>query len=72
MTTPNPITIVTCKRLMDHYPDGSPAYHACIAGEPGYWARGRSRSEAVGELIRTHPGRFPGIAVEHLEGRLAR
>ena len=61
-----PVIIEVCERSMD------PGFcHASIAGAPGYWARGRTRAEAIGELVRTHPGRF-GVRVEELEGRLPR
>ena len=32
--------------------------HACIEGEPEIWDCGRTFSEALGELVRTHPQRF--------------
>lgn len=44
------IEIVVTKRSED--------FHACIKGQPGYWDCGRSPSEAIGNLIRTHPEQF--------------
>jgi hypothetical protein len=66
--------IETCERLMDYWTDAKgqrqPKYHAQIKDQPGYWACGRSREDAVGELIRSHPKKF-GINLVHI-GKLAR
>lgn len=44
------VTIVVSKRRDD--------YHACPEGETGLWDCGRTRTEAIGNLIQTHPERF--------------
>lgn len=49
----------------------APRYHAQIKGEPGFWAAGDSQSEAIGDLIQSHPERF-GVVVTHLEGKHGR
>ncbi|MDE2107071.1 MAG: hypothetical protein KGL39_58230 [Patescibacteria group bacterium] len=59
-----PIVIELCKRSMDRNPDGSPKWHAQIAGRPGLWSAGRYPAEAIGELIRCHPEQF-NIALEY-------
>lgn len=56
--------VEVCERMMDYYigPGGEmlPKYHACIAGEQGYWSCGRSVEEALADLLKSHPERFPG------------
>lgn len=47
-----------------------PKYYVRIKDSPGHWSAGRSRAEAIGELIRTHGEAF-GIKVSDL-GVLAR
>lgn len=38
-------------------------YHAGIQDETGYWGRGLTSSEAIGDLIRSHPEKF-GIKID--------
>lgn len=33
-------------------------FHACIEGNPGIWDCGKTITEAIGNLIRTHPEKF--------------
>jgi len=66
--------IEVCERLMDYWTDEKgirrPKFHAQIKGQPGYWGCGQTRSDAIGELMRNHPGKF-GINIENL-GKLPR
>jgi hypothetical protein len=42
--------IVVTQRLSD--------YHACLADNTAIWGCGKSPSEAIGDLIRSHRERF--------------
>lgn len=42
----------------------APKYHAQIKDEPGFWAAGMSRDEAIGDLIRCHPERFNVVIIQ--------
>lgn len=44
------VKIVLTKRAHD--------IHACIEGEPGKWAAGKTSNEAIGDLIRSHSVSF--------------
>lgn len=39
-------------------------FHACIEGQAGIWGCGSTESEAVGEMLRSHPERF-GVTVQY-------
>lgn len=41
-------------------------FHASLKGNPKIWDRGTTASEAIGNLIRTHPKKF-GLSVEIIE-----
>jgi hypothetical protein len=71
-------TLEICERLMDYHieytSEGSvkaPKYHAQFKGKPGYWGCGRTRAEAVGNLVMSHPALF-GVVLSFLEGKLPR
>ena len=71
------VEIEVCERLMDYWIDYTngrrmPKYHAQIKGEPGVWACGRTRAEAVGDLIVHHLERFGITSITELAGQLPR
>jgi hypothetical protein len=39
-------------------------FHACIEGQAGIWGCGSTESEAVGEMLRSHPEKF-GVTVQY-------
>jgi len=47
-----------------------PSYHASVSGT-NHWARGLTRDEAIGSLIRNCPELF-GIKLEFIPGKLPR
>jgi hypothetical protein len=51
----DPAAIVVTRRRDD--------YHACLKSNPGIWGRGVSPSEAIGDMLRSHPGCF-GVLIE--------
>ena len=56
--TRKPVTIVVTKK------DRNGFNHAYINGEPLYRVATSNREdEAIGALIRAHPGKFPGINI---------
>lgn len=69
-----PIEIEVCERLMDSWLDfhgkRQPKYHAQIKGQPGRWGCGRTRQEAIADLITSNYELF-NIKVSNL-GKLAR
>lgn len=79
----DPVEIEVCERLMDYchvtvadergraVQERRPKYHAQIKDQPGYWACGQDRDEAIGNLVRCHPEKF-GVKITYLEGKLAR
>lgn len=66
------VTIEVCERLMDRQPNGNPMYHAkaVIGSHDGPWGSGRTRDEAIGSLVLSHPELF-GIDIKVL-GKLPR
>lgn len=41
------------KIILQNEPMGD-GYQVCIADSPGHWGRGNTRSEALGDFLRTH------------------
>ncbi len=41
-------------------------WHASIADRPGLWDCGRSRAEALGNLVRSHPEEF-GVVIDDVD-----
>ena len=60
------VQIEVCERLMDHQPDGSPKFHACVKGNLSIWDCGNTRSEAIGNLVKSHPEYFQINSIEDL------
>jgi len=78
---PQPLVIEVCERLQHprrvlRRKEGSqriesvelPTFHAAFKGDLANWDAGKTREEAIGNLVTSHPERF-GIAIEHLEVR---
>lgn len=63
------IEIEVCERMgdwwIDHEGKEQPKYHAQVKGHPGYWSCGRTRAEAIGDLVSSHPELFL-LVVKHL------
>lgn len=60
------IQIEVCERMNDRTFDSKPKYHACIKDKPGVWSCGASRTEAIGDLIQSHPEIF-NLEIVHLK-----
>lgn len=68
------IEIEVCERMGDWWIDEHgkehPKFHAQVKGHPGYWSCGRTRAEAIGDLVSSHPELFL-LEVKHF-ARMAR
>lgn len=67
------IIVEVCERMGDWGLNGVPKYHAQVKLQPGIWACGYSRQEAIDDLVKFHQDVFAGktISIENY-GRMAR
>jgi hypothetical protein len=60
--------IEVCERIMSRRPNGRPRYHAQLKGRQGVYGAGDTPSDAIGDLVFSHPKQF-GVVVTLLPGR---